>query len=569
MEHLFDKLAAYREADIYPCHMPGHKREALGKLPSALAGIDITEIEGFDNLHQPEGLLRELQQRAAVLCGAEESFYLVNGSTGGVLSAVSAALPRGGRILMARNCHKSAYHAAYLRGLKISYLYPELLEEYDIYEAVTGDQIRLALEREPDIGAVLIVSPTYEGRIADVAGIARVVHDRGIPLIVDEAHGAHLGLNRRVHENSCQAGADLVIQSVHKTLPALTQTALLHVNGKRIDRELLRRFLRIYQSSSPSYLLMASIDSALDYVESCGEEVYAAFERQYQGMLKNLRKCRHLRFLPEDPERQDLGKLVISVKNTTITGKRLYDILLDKYQIQTEMAAESYVLAMFTLGDGSEGYARMERALLEIDGKLGKDSGENRESGGVFCIRSERFRERGEEPSSAVQAEASESGKRKQASEALAEVPGNEKKKQASEALAEVPGNGKKKQASEALAEAPWNGKEKQLSEALAEMSHGGRKETDSVIPLETAWDGERELTLLSECAGRYAGEFINLYPPGIPLAVPGERLTEEMVRDVFRWLEEGLNIQGLERRGGEDFVWTLRKESGRRHPET
>ena len=491
MEHLFDKLAAYREAGIYPCHMPGHKREALGRLPSALAGIDITEIEGFDNLHQPEGLLRELQQRAAVLCGAEESFYLVNGSTGGVLSAVSAALPRGGRILMARNCHKSAYHAAYLRGLKISCLYPELLEEYDIYEAVTGDQIRLALEREPDIGAVLIVSPTYEGRIADVAGIARFVHDRGIPLIVDEAHGAHLGLNRRVHENSCQAGADLVIQSVHKTLPALTQTALLHVNGKLIDRELLRRFLRIYQSSSPSYLLMASIDSALDYVENCGEEAYAAFERQYRGMLNNLRKCRHLRFLPEDPERQDLGKLMISVKNTAITGMQLYDILLKSYRIQTEMASGSYVLAMFTLGDGPDGYARMERALLEIDGELGKDSGEDRESG-----------------------------------------------------------------------------KEKQLSEALAEMSHGGRKETDSAIPLEIAWDEEKELTLLSECAGRYAGEFISLYPPGIPLTVPGERLTEEMVRDVSRWLEEGLNIQGLERRGGEYFVWTLRKESGRRHPE-
>ncbi|MCM1027928.1 MAG: aminotransferase class I/II-fold pyridoxal phosphate-dependent enzyme [Roseburia sp.] len=488
MRHLFDKLEAYGRSDIYPCHMPGHKREALGKLPPALAGIDVTEIEGFDNLHHPEGILLELQQRAARLCGAEESFYLVNGSTGGILSAVSAALPRGVRILMARNCHMSAYHAAYLRGLKVTYLYPELLEEYDIYEAVTGDQIRLALEREPDIGAVLIVSPTYEGRIADVASIARIVHDRGIPLIVDEAHGAHLGLNRRVHENSCQAGADLAIQSVHKTLPALTQAALLHVNGRLIDRGVLRRFLRIYQSSSPSYLLMASIDSALDYVESCGEEAYAAFERQYREMLKNLRKCRHLRFLPEDLERQDLGKLVISVKNTAITGGQLYDTLLKSYRIQTEMAAESYVLAMFTLGDRPEGYARMEQALLEIDGKLGKDSGEDSESGGVFCIRLERFLGREEEPSSAV--------------------------------------------------------------------------------PLGIAWDEEKELTLLSECAGRYAGEFISLYPPGIPLAVPGERLTEEMVRDVSRWLEEGLNVQGLERRGGEDFVWTLREKSGRRHPE-
>lgn len=481
LEHLFDKLEAYRKGDIYPCHMPGHKRKASGKLPAALAGIDITEIEGFDNLHHPEGILRELQQRAAVLCGAEESFYLVNGSTGGILSAVSAALPAGGQILMARNCHMSAYHAAYLRNLKITYLWPEWLGEYDIFDAVKPEQVREVLEKESEIGAVLLVSPTYEGRIADIRQIAGMVHEKGIPLIVDEAHGAHLGLNGRVHENSCQAGADIVIQSVHKTLPALTQAALLHVNGKLIDRGLLRRFLRIYQSSSPSYLLMASIDSALDYVEGCGEEAYAAFERQYGGMREGLRECRHLKFLPEDPKSQDLGKLLISVKNTSLTGRQLYDMLLTRYGLQMEMAAESYVLAMFTIGDGPEGYARMEKALLEIDGELT----DRREEAGL-C---------GE--SSDIQ-------------------PG---------------------------------------------MCRGGKEEQTSDISLGEAWDEEKELTLLSECAGRYAGEFINLYPPGIPLAVPGERLTESLVRDIFRWLKEGLNVQGLERRGGETLIRTLKKQ--------
>ncbi|MCI9144521.1 MAG: amino acid decarboxylase, partial [Lachnospiraceae bacterium] len=261
MEHLFEKLAAYSEKGIYPCHMPGHKRRGWGKLPEELYEIDITEIEGFDNLHQPEEILLELQREAARLYGAEESYYLVNGSTGGILSAVSCAVPFGGHILMARNCHKSAYHAAYLRHLQMEFLYPGILSEYGITDAVSALEVGEALERTPDIDAVLIVSPTYEGRIADVAAIAGVAHEKGIPLIVDEAHGAHLGLAEGFPQNSCQAGADLVIHSVHKTLPALTQAGLLHVNGRLIDRDKLRRFLRIYQTSSPSYPLMASIDN--------------------------------------------------------------------------------------------------------------------------------------------------------------------------------------------------------------------------------------------------------------------------------------------------------------------
>lgn len=469
MERLFDRLASYGADDFYPFHMPGHKRRACGMLSRELCSMDITEIEGFDNLHHPEGILRDLQQKAARLCGAEESFYLVNGSTAGILSAVSAAVPFGGHILMARNCHKSVYHGAYLRNLKLSYLYPERLGEFDILEAVTAGQVRAALEKEPDIDAVLVVSPTYEGRIADIKEIARAVHDRGLPLIVDEAHGAHLGLNARVHKNSCSGGADLVIQSTHKTLPALTQTALLHVNGQLIDRERLKRFLHIYQTSSPSYLLMASIDNALCYVEENGEAAYAAFVRQYMELLKNLRRCRHLRFLPFDGEKQDIGKLVISVKGTSLTGKQLYDILLNKYRLQAEMAADSYVLAMFTLGDSPEGYARLEAALLEID-----------------------------------------SG-----------ITAAEKK----------PG--------------AFGGTETS-------------KTPEPVLRLSQAWDAEQEEISPEESVGRIAGEFVNLYPPGVPLLVPGERITRELCSDLICLLRQGLQVQGIETRGGSPLIRVL-----------
>ena len=274
---LFTLLREYGESDFYPYHMPGHKRKGQGDFDERILGIDITEIDGFDNLHQPNGILLDCQRRAAGLYGSDESFFLINGSTCGILSAISAALPVGGHILMARGSHKSAYHAAYLRKLKITYIYSDINEKFDICEAVSAADIEKLLDENTDIGAVYIVSPTYEGRIADVGAIAETVHKRGIPLIVDEAHGAHLGFADGFAKNSCQLKADIVIHSVHKTLPAMTQTALLHVNGGIVDRDKLRRFLHIYQSSSPSYILMAGIDNAMQMIENEGRKLFADF----------------------------------------------------------------------------------------------------------------------------------------------------------------------------------------------------------------------------------------------------------------------------------------------------
>lgn len=437
-------------------------------LPKELYGIDITEIEGFDNLHQPEGILLELQREAARLYGAEESYYLVNGSTGGILSAVSAAVPFGGHILMARNCHKSVYHASYLRHLQTEYLYPGILAEYGIADAVTPSQVREALERTPETDAVLIVSPTYEGRLADVAEIAGAVHEKGIPLIVDEAHGAHLGLTEGTWQNSCQAGADLVIHSVHKTLPALTQAGLLHVNGELIDRGLLRRFLRIYQTSSPSYPLMASIDNALQYTEKFGNDAFARFRFFYERMTEKLSACRSLKILIGNREEQDTGKLVISVKGTGLTGKELYEILLKKYGLQTEMASIDFVLAMFTLNDDSEAYNRMTEALLEIDRNLSEAGDTEKAPGKILSVKV--------------------------------------------------------------------------------------REKAPEKISLAEAWEMPSEEILLTESAGRYAAEFINLYPPGIPLLIPGEQITEAHCREIWEAVSQGLNVQG---------IWTGRDEDG------
>ena len=375
---------------------------------------------------------------------------------------------------MARNCHKSAYHAAYLRKLAVSYVYPPILDEYDIFDGVEAGQIQEALERERDIDAVLIVSPTYEGRIADIAGIARVVHQKGIPLIVDEAHGAHLGLGGGLPPNSCQLGADLVIHSVHKTLPALTQTALLHVNGDRIDRERLRRFLRIYQSSSPSYLLMAGIDNALQYVKE-DNDIFMRFRERYESMVQDLtERCRYLRFLPVEDGKQDVGKLLVSVKQSGLTGRQLYDILLQKYHLQLEMASVSFVLAMFTVNDDGEGYRRMSQAVTEIDDSLGGERAAN-----SFC--EGRAGEYGEGHS--VQEAENVEGHSGQRAE---KIESQEKRKRREERL------------------------------------------TDEV-PLAEACDRKTKMFSLEESVGRPIGEFVNLYPPGVPLLVPGERMTERL----------------------------------------
>ena len=481
MKNLFERLIENRDSEVYPYHMPGHKRRPCGKLTRDLCGLDITEIDGFDNLHQPTEILARLRLQAARLYGADESFYLINGSTAGILAAVSAVLPQGGHILMARNCHKSAYHAAYLRKLQITYLYPPLLADYDIFDAVTPGQVREALEKDPKIQAVLLVSPTYEGRISNIREIAEIVHQKDIPLIVDEAHGAHLGFGKDFAENSCRLGADLVIHSVHKTLPSLTQTALLHVNGERIDRERLRRFLQIYQTSSPSYILMASIANALEFVEKEGEKAFADFAEAYVIMLEKLGTCKNLKVLPCKRQQnlnegtQDIGKLVIFTKGTDLTGRKLYDILLNRYGLQTEMASEDYVLAMFTVNDHPEGYERMTQALLEIDRKLCQTGSPAKrfqpDVTNIFCKRPVR------------------------------------------------------------------------------------------VLSLAEAWDTEKELTELSESAGSCVGEFVNLYPPGVPVLVPGEQITEEFCVRIQDWVSNGLTVQGVEALSGKLYIKTVRME--------
>lgn len=453
MINLYDKLEAYHQSDYYGFHMPGHKRnvEAFGQ--GFPYGIDITEIEGFDDLHHAEDLIKNAEERAARLYHAEETHFLINGSTVGILSAILGTTKRGERILVARNCHKSVYHAMYLNGLVPVYLYPRYEKEFQINGEISVDEVREALEKYPDIKAVIIVSPTYDGVLSDVEKIAEAVHEKRIPLIVDEAHGAHFGFHPYFPQNSNTKGADIVIHSVHKTLPALTQTALIHLNGNLINKERVRNYLHMLQSSSPSYVLMASIDQCMALLEEKGTEIFSIYVDRIEKLRRGLKQLKYLEVL--ETEHFDRSKFVISVRNTDLTSQKLYETLLEKYHLQMEMKAGTYVLAMTTIGDTEEGLKRFSHALFEIDGT---------------CCHEEQ-----------------------------------------------------------------------KITTELPKLPR-----VYTIEEIEEKKQNQQEFLLWEDAEGKIATEYAYVYPPGIPLVVPGERITREAVDVLNLYRQLGFSVEGI-----------------------
>lgn len=387
-ESLYEKLKNYGASDFYGFHMPGHKRR-MGQFENPFQW-DITEIDGFDDLHHPEkdGVLAGAQERAASLYGAEESHFLVNGSTAGILSAISGCVSRGGKLLLARNSHRSAYHGAELRNLWVSYLYPQTIEAWGINGGILPEDVEKVLAEEEGIEAVFVTSPTYDGICSDVRSIADICHRAGMPLIVDQAHGAHFPFSDYFPEDAVRAGADVVIHSVHKTLPALTQTALLHLQGKLADRERIRHYLSVYQTSSPSYVLMASIDTCMELLEQKGQELFA----EYAKRLECFRTCcQDLRYLPLAGKELggtcavqdfDRSKLLISTRKAGISGSQLSRLLRERYHLEMEMSAPQYVTGISSVADTEEGFARLQQALHELDAEAGKRQEQEARTGG-------------------------------------------------------------------------------------------------------------------------------------------------------------------------------------------
>ena len=381
-ETLFQTLKKYNKS-MLPMHMPGHKRNPSlsgsgGYLEALCADCDITEIEGFDNLAEPEGVLLQLKERMAKLWKSDEAYPLVNGSTCGILAGIYGTVPQGGKVLMARNCHKSVYNAIQLVNAECVFLQPDRELFTGIYGSMTPAAVEEALKHTPDMDLVVVTSPTYEGIISDVEGICKVAHRYGVPVLVDSAHGAHLGFGG-FPKGATECGADLVVCSLHKTLPCLTQTAVLHRNGTLVSKEALQTAINMFQSSSPSYLLLASIEGCVTLLEERAEELSLSWNRILELFYERIRPLQRLSVLPEEDCQwfaRDPGKIIISTVGAELTGAELMERLRNEYRIEAEMAAEQYVIAMTGMGDTIESLFRLADALLAIDQSCGTTEGE-------------------------------------------------------------------------------------------------------------------------------------------------------------------------------------------------
>lgn len=373
-----EKLTAYAAGDTYPLHMPGHKRRPEAATFADPFAIDITEIDGFDNLHDASGVLADEMARAARLWGSRRAFYLVNGSTGGLLAGIAACVRRGDRVLVARGCHRAVYNAIALNGLRPVYLLPEIDRSFGISGSLSPAGVEQALTAHPDIRLVIVTFPTYEGVLSDIPALAAAAHRHGARLLVDEAHGAHLGLAAGFPASAVTGGADIVVQSLHKTLPALTQTGLLHIASDRVDGDEVARQLAIFETSSPSYPLMAGISACVSRLEAERESLFAAYRARLERLDERIRGLLHLRVLchgADEPAHHafygfDPGKLVISCRGTGLTGVELAALLRSRYHLETEMAMADYLLAMTSICDSDEGFDRLAAALRDIDREL-------------------------------------------------------------------------------------------------------------------------------------------------------------------------------------------------------
>ena len=448
-------------------HMPGHKGAAVYRRTGheefleRFMDCDITEIPGADDLFEAEGVILEAQLRYAELYGAKESHLLVNGTSGGLISSILAAVPRGGKLIVARNCHKSVFNALVLGDITPVYAQPEILPERGICGKVPPKEIARLLEEHPDAAGALVVSPNYYGIQSDLKAIADILHEKDKVLIVDQAHGAHQVFFDRLHGTARSAefaGADLCVDSIHKTMAGFGQSAILNVGSDRVDPDRLADSLQMIQSSSPSYILMAGLEINAKIMESPdGETLIREWDDNVKRFYEKAKEIPGLSLL--SGEEYDPTKLNVGFGEMGMSGDALYKILDHEYAIDCELYGRDFVMALTGIGNPGEDYDRLLDALADISRRL------------------------------------SEGGFAKE------------------------------------MEEDPMTGEEAPVIGAIHETG---------LLP------SRQEAVPLKESAGRVLARAVIPYPPGIPLVCPGEIITEEDIRVIERFHDNGVSVIGL-----------------------
>ena len=512
-ESLYNKLIEYSKNGKYPLHMPGHKRnERLFNEFIDPFDIDITEITDFDDLHHAEGIILEAMNNASKFFGTKKTYFLVNGSSCGLLSAISSVTNIGDSILIGRNCHKAVYNICQLKNLKVDYIYPDLIKGFGINGGYDPAKIESILKKSKEQGknikTVVITSPTYEGILSDIAKIAEIVHRYNSILIVDEAHGAHLGISEKWPVPAYKLGADIVIESVHKTLPAMTQTAFLHVGSNRVDCEKIQKNLSIFQSSSPSYVLMASIDKCIRQLQNDGRKKMNELLKNLDEFYDKTKIMKNIKVLSEnDLDKNcfdfDKSKLVIFSLKDDFSGRDLERVLRKKYNYELEMTATNYTLAMTSISDDFKKIKQLAEALIEIDKSLNKkcESCKNSKSSKISDVKYK-----------------------------------NNETDQNNEIDKHVHLT-KKDRVKENNNISPNKKAEQNGFKYCSEKS---------VMTIYEATICSSEKILLDSAIDRVAADYVYIYPPEVPIVVPGEIITEELVNRIRQYTSVGLNIKGV-----------------------
>lgn len=370
----FDRLAEYVSAQVLSFHMPGHQQgtgapaEFVSLVGQAALAADITQVQGFDDIHRPyDGCLRA-QRLAAQAYGSDRCYFLVNGSTCGNQAMLMAALNPGETVLVPRNAHSSTMSGLLLSEARPVYYQPPFDPEMGVFHVATTESVVPVLDRHPEARALFVTSPSYYGAAADMEGLVALARQRNLLVLVDEAWGAHLAFHHRLPSSAVQAGADLVVQSSHKLVCGLSQAAMLHANGERVERARLEAVLRLLQTTSPNSLLVASLDTARRQLALHGRQILTVALELADRARAGLRKV-GAQVWERRPGVHDWddSRLVFQVPG--FTGYEVDRRLRQQHNIQLEMSDSQNLVALLTPGHQPEHVDRLVQAVREITGQ--------------------------------------------------------------------------------------------------------------------------------------------------------------------------------------------------------
>ncbi|MGI5912680.1 MAG: aminotransferase class I/II-fold pyridoxal phosphate-dependent enzyme [Syntrophomonadaceae bacterium] len=374
---IYSALKNYSRQAILRLHMPGHAGKDISLKKSkfnALFPFDVTEVPGMDNLHLPNGIIKQSQKLMAHAYGAAESFYLVNGATSGIQALFLAVGGEGKKVLLPRNAHCSFYSGMVLSGTIPVYIPVQVEPELGIALGVIAEDVRDTMQKNADIEAVFLTSPSYYGTTIDIYTIAGIVHDKEKKLLIDEAHGAHFPFSKVFPQSALSSNADAVVNSLHKTLPVLNQGAVLHVASSLAGDDRIRRAVNLLTTTSPSYPIMASMELARYYMEINGDWL---LDRAYHLSLQYRKKInqipgliayeRELITIPGVVALDPL-KLLVSVRGTNLNGYEFAQLLRENYRIQVELADNNFILAMFSLFHEADTWENFYQAVKAVAG---------------------------------------------------------------------------------------------------------------------------------------------------------------------------------------------------------